>query len=110
MLTRFTLIVNNLYFLRKTFTNEEKLKKIRRCIPKCKWRLKVMVKSMSFKVKKVEEPSSLDEESDDVDPLVLVARGLSQISKMKRNLRKTNIHNLLDSYKVSNQNLQNLLY
>ena len=37
MFTRFTLIVNNLHYLGKSFTNDEKFRKILRCLPKCKW-------------------------------------------------------------------------
>ena len=41
MFTRFRLIVNNLHSLEKTFTNEEKVRKILRCLPKGKWGPKV---------------------------------------------------------------------
>ena len=41
MFTRFTEIINNLNSLGRTFTNEEKVRKILRCLPKSKWGPKV---------------------------------------------------------------------
>ncbi len=41
MFTRFTQIVNSLNSLGKTFTNEEMVRKILRCLPKGKWGPKV---------------------------------------------------------------------
>lgn len=41
MFTRFTQIVNNLDSLGKTFSNEEKVRKVLRCLPKGKWGPKV---------------------------------------------------------------------
>ena len=68
------------------------------------------VKNMSFKGKKVEEPSSSEEDSkDDDDSFVLVACSLSQILKMRRNF-KTNIYDLLDSLEVSNLSLLNIMF
>ena len=41
MFTRFTQITNNLDSLGKTFSNEEKVRKVLRCLPKLKWGPKV---------------------------------------------------------------------
>ena len=41
MFTRFTDITNNLKSLGKTYTNEEMVRKILRCLPKNKWGPKV---------------------------------------------------------------------
>jgi len=43
MFTRFTDITNNLKSLGKTYTNEEMVRKILRCLPKNKWGPKVVV-------------------------------------------------------------------
>ena len=43
MFTRFTDITNNLKSLGKTYTNEEMVRKVLRCLPKSKWGPKVTV-------------------------------------------------------------------
>ena len=53
LFTRFTDITNNLKFLGKTYTNEEMVRKILRCLPKNKWGPKVTTIEEAQDLKKV---------------------------------------------------------
>jgi len=52
--TQFTDITNNLKFLDKTYSNEEMMRKILRCLPKNKWGLKVIAIEETQDLKKLE--------------------------------------------------------
>ena len=60
LFTWFILIVSNLYFFRKSFTNKEKFQNIQRCLSKSKWGLKVTAKEKAHYFKRLTLDDLLD--------------------------------------------------